>query len=662
MATEMLDFCAQGYWAVLPYQHVRQWQGLRISPMGVIPQRDRRPRLIVDYSFSGVNEDTIPLAPKEAMQFGRALQRVMATIVHSDPRYGPVYLSKIDIADGFYRVWLHIADIAKLGVVLPTAPGEPPVVAFPLTLPMGWVESPPYFTAITETACDLANANLSRHHHAHLPVHRLEAVAATPPPEAATTPAPAREGLSLASRLGHSLRHKGRPPVAKVDVYVDDFLLLAQTAPQRQRVMRTTLHAIDSVLRPLTPTEDPIDRKEPASVKKMLKGEACWSTTKRILGWDLDTVASTINLPAHCLARLYELLDMLLPPRKRLAIRTSHRLLGELQSMALALPGARGLFSALQHTLGRADRNRVRITAEVRAAADNVRAIADALQQRPTRLQELVHSPPAFHGACDACQHGMGGVWFPDLPASTAPILWHSPFPRGITTALVTSDNPNGALSISDLELAALIAHKDVLATHVILAERTIWMATDNRAALAWSTKGSSTSVSARAHLLRMNAMHQRHHRYVATHSHIPGTANVMADDASRLWHLNDTELLTHFLTHYPQACPWELHRLQPSTNSRLIGALSRQQPANASRLDAPMPVPPPGASGQVFVTTYPLPPCHPTPSPSCKSSPNVCAPEPSAPVADPSALARWKTRSAPWGRRMSGWGPRTLV
>ena len=96
------------------------------------------------------------------MQFGRALQRVLANVVQADPRYGPVFLSKIDIADGFYRVWLRLSDIPKLGVVLPTSPGQPlpPLIAFPLALPMGWVESPPYFTVLTETACDLANTRL----------------------------------------------------------------------------------------------------------------------------------------------------------------------------------------------------------------------------------------------------------------------------------------------------------------------------------------------------------------------------------------------------------------------------------------------------------------------------------------------------------------------
>ena len=103
----MMDFCRQGYWVVLPYEMVQHWPNLRVSPLGAMPQRDLRPRLIVYYSYSKVNQDTVLLSPHEAMQFGRALHRVLERIVHGDPRYGPVTLSKIDIslADGlFYRV------------------------------------------------------------------------------------------------------------------------------------------------------------------------------------------------------------------------------------------------------------------------------------------------------------------------------------------------------------------------------------------------------------------------------------------------------------------------------------------------------------------------------------------------------------------------------
>ncbi len=108
---------------------------------------------------------------------------------------------------------------------MPTSPGTPPLIAFPLTLPMGWVESPPYFTALTETACDLANARL-RQRMAYDTPHRLEAIAATPPPgdPAASDTAPHAERTRLGGRLrSHQRCSEGRPPVAKVDVYVDDF-------------------------------------------------------------------------------------------------------------------------------------------------------------------------------------------------------------------------------------------------------------------------------------------------------------------------------------------------------------------------------------------------------------------------------------------------------
>ena len=229
VAREMLDFCQQGYWMVVPVDVVRALLPmLRVSPLGVVPQRDRRPRLIVDYTFSGVNEDTVALAPREAMQFGRALQRVISAIVRADPRYGPVSMAKIDIADGFYRVWLQPDDIAKLGVALPTPPGCTPLVAFPLALPMGWIESPPYFSSLTETACDLANTRLSHgdpqlHHQ-----HRLEAVADTLPPDLASCPRPAPQHTATGSTV-----NRRRPPLASVDVYVDDFLLLAQTKSQQ---------------------------------------------------------------------------------------------------------------------------------------------------------------------------------------------------------------------------------------------------------------------------------------------------------------------------------------------------------------------------------------------------------------------------------------------
>jgi hypothetical protein len=122
----------------------------------------------------------------------------------------------------------------------------------------------------------------------------------------------------------------------------------------------------------------------------------------------------------------------------------------------------------------------------------------------------------------------MGGVWFDALDPSTAPLVWRA-LPSHIQSQLVTAANPRGQLSISDLELAATLLHKATLSADRHVHERTLWLNGDNRAALAWATKGSSTATSARAYLLRLGALHQRAKRYVARHRYIPGPANAMA-------------------------------------------------------------------------------------------------------------------------------------
>ena len=66
----MADMITKGYWVVLPYEMVKDIPNLRISPMGAVPQCERRPRTIVDYSFSGINQEAHRGAPPDAMQIG----------------------------------------------------------------------------------------------------------------------------------------------------------------------------------------------------------------------------------------------------------------------------------------------------------------------------------------------------------------------------------------------------------------------------------------------------------------------------------------------------------------------------------------------------------------------------------------------------------------
>jgi hypothetical protein len=683
---EMLEFVRKGYWVLLPYRLVRKMKHLRLSPMGIIPQRERRPRLIVDYTFWYVNGETVLLSPRESMQFGRALERTLHKIRHANPKYGPVYQSKTDLKDGFYRLWLSDSGMANLGVAFPVYEGEEPMVAFPLVLPMGWLESPPWFCAATETVADIANSIPANH---DLPPHPMEDLADTKSPPidlpsydaVAKGPADAPPqdsvpgGLDYAPPPDYGLRPTPLPtvnlpsltpakaPVSIHDIFMDDYISLIQgNARRRKRHQRALLHSIDEVFRPPAP-DDPPARTPVPSTSKMLKGDASWATRKIILGWLIDTALGIIALPYHRYVRLLQIFDEL-RDRKRVGVKQWHKVLGELRSMVLAIPGSKGLFSLLQTGFRYTEKNRIRITPAIRAQLLDFEHLARDLGSRPTKIAEIVPDIPASLGACDASGEGMGGVWFPATTHSNLrPTLWRARFPPEVQAQLVSDQNRHGTITNSDLELAGTIAHQDILVQLLDCRERTIGVLNDNIPAVSWQRKGSTTTTGAAAYLLRLNSLHQRHFRYLSQADYIPGPANAMADDCSRLWHLSDSQLLSYFNSTYPQTHSWQLCQLRPNMLSSLTSALLMKRPEPQSFLNEPKRKTVIGISG---VLSAPNTKSIPTsliskiPSRSYKFSLRGYAGEASPPATDLLSLAQWRTTFAPLARRSPAWGPRT--
>lgn len=148
---------------------------------------------------------------------------------HANPKLGPVFSSKVDISDGFCQIWLRAANVPKLEITFPSQEGEEPPVALPLTLPVGWRESPPWFCAATETVADLANETMRLG--TEMPAHRLDAVSETPPPSlpaAAADGHPDRQPRPTMPTLRSFPRPRCHCPLNCWDVCVDDFIGLAQ--------------------------------------------------------------------------------------------------------------------------------------------------------------------------------------------------------------------------------------------------------------------------------------------------------------------------------------------------------------------------------------------------------------------------------------------------
>ena len=385
----------------------------------------------MDYSFNNINQESIQLAPYLAMQFCQAFQCIIQRVVYANPAHGPVLLTKLDLADGYYRIPLSPHAAQHLAVVLPPdSDGQvrENLVGIPLSLPMGWSLSPPYFCAFTETCADIANSSLAVGQ--CLPLNPTEPLTQLHPLPLATT---------------NFSQHPWQPappllPLAHVDVYIDDFLLAAQRGTIAP-TLRAALHAISTVF----PDDASSPRRAVVSASKLAKGDATWATTKRVLGWDIDTERLTIHLPEHRLQHF----DTLLSPlrsQKRVSRRKWQVLLGELRSMVPAIHSSKYYFSILQHAMSDQQRPRIWLSKLVHSVLATWQAMARSITKQPAPLTMLVPTAPMAIGASDASGDGMGGFWLAtDLHHTPfRPTVWRASFPDHVKRRLGIYVEPHG--------------------------------------------------------------------------------------------------------------------------------------------------------------------------------------------------------------------------
>ena len=501
--------------------------------------------------------------------------------------FGPVRASKADIKDGFYRLFLRALDCLRLAILLPKYDGEPQLVGIPMACTMGWVQSPPTFCTMSETICDEANRAFQASP-TSAPPHRLEEAAAVQddlsfsssprPREPEDTAALLSLGWTLptddAEEIAPPSNCPLQRPAAHTDVFVDDFIQVGQGGPKRMHTLRRhLLHSIDKVL--ATPASTDPDRNEAVSEKKMRKGDGSWATRKVLLGWVVDFLRQTLELPPHRKLELGQIFADL-ASRKRISKKMWERILGKLRFVSIAIPGSAGLFSALQHANQKACQGRIRITQALRTCLNDFAALTADVGCRPTHLAEIIPQDPTLMGTTDAAKPGMGGIYFDPNGNS---FVWRSPFPQAIQDALVSTTNPQGSITNSDLEHTGLLTQSSLMCTTHNLRYATIANLSDNTPAVSRKSKGAVSSPGPASNLCSYQCAHQRLHRYCEINGYIPGPLNCMSDDASRLQHLSDAAFLSHFNQHYPQPKPWRLLHVPDSILSMLHSSLLCTRP-----------------------------------------------------------------------------------
>jgi hypothetical protein len=160
---DMYDYVRMGFWVVLPFSAIRNHPYLKLAPAGVVPQCDRCPRPIMDYTYNNVSQTSLPIVPFSSMQFGSALQCILQRLAYCNPAYGPPLMAKLDLADGYYRIPLTPNAAIQLAVILPPDDTGEPLIGIPLTLPMGFVTQPAIFLCIHRNH----NGHNQSHHRPH---------------------------------------------------------------------------------------------------------------------------------------------------------------------------------------------------------------------------------------------------------------------------------------------------------------------------------------------------------------------------------------------------------------------------------------------------------------------------------------------------------------
>jgi hypothetical protein len=159
-------------------------------------------------------------------ELGNVLPRLIDFMAEV-PAEEHIHFSKMDLADGYWRIVVEEGAQWNCAYVMPAAPDTPMHLVIPRALQMGWNKSPAYFCATTtETVRDVARAWIDQD--ARQPIHPME-----------TYTAP--------HRIARSQTSPG-PQHQLSSVYVDDFILAAVETRGKgsflQQSARATLHAI----------------------------------------------------------------------------------------------------------------------------------------------------------------------------------------------------------------------------------------------------------------------------------------------------------------------------------------------------------------------------------------------------------------------------------
>ncbi len=572
---------------------------LKISRVAVVPQDNRRDRIILNLSAEvtvggsrrrkpsvhpSVNETTEDAADQRPVQkLGEVVPELLRYMHDTDCAW-EIEWQKIDLSDGFWRMIVQAGKEHNFVFQLPRRKGDvQDHYVVPSALQMGWKNSPAYFCKATDVTRSL--------------VARLLALSL----ERGIT----RPHEYDADAVPGSKQSPGWTPpedmTVELQVFVDDFMngvaghpLREDKAAQQLWVNRAAMHAIHSVF-PRPVETGHVGGKDSISAKKVAKGDATFSRRKELLGHTMDGSPGadrTVGLSAEKVAKYTKAIDDALgSSAHRIGLRSYWRLLGRLQYAAGVMPAMRGHFTPLNQALaGKTEGCFVGLgkKSELREVLADLRELIALSATHPSHITELVPPDlPHYYGTVDAAAIGFGGVLLP-CTKWLPPTVWRVEMPSQLRRRV-----EEGSLTMVDCEFAAYfigncLLHDELLAAGGRVAGMNSHFYSDNSPTVGIVGRQATRAQSPMpARTLRWMARRQRFYRTgPQTVQHWAGEQNTMADFPSRSYDAGygpdgDERFLAEFSRRSPlplQLGRWRFVRPKEEVISAAFGLLRREE------------------------------------------------------------------------------------
>jgi hypothetical protein len=433
---------------------------------------------------------------------------------------------------------------------------------------MGWIESPSYFCAASETARDVAAT------YAEMPLGSLKDHKFLH----YTTTQRAYQDLPPTGTPTSVLRYFS-------EVFVDDFIngAIADNKSHLDHLSNATMHGVHDVF----PADD-IDENDPISEKKLKKNDGSWDTEKDLLGLTFNGVHKTVWLPEEKRDALISTLSTWIQQSSRkigIQFPEFEATLSKLQHAFLTIPAGKGLLSPFYPILGlRPEHVFIYRNEPLHRAISDCRTFLRESVSNPTKCKCLVPAWPDYIGLTDASGHGLGGVIVGEN-AAVPPTVFRLQWPPDITNNIVSDTNPNGTITNSDLEMAGLLmlwlVMEDVCGS---LQNAHVALFSDNSPTVHWVQRMAAKHSAIAMQLVRALALHlQLQRASPLTSLHIAGVDNSLTDIPSRSfgsetkWFCKtDSDLLHLFNSSFPlpNQGSWTVYHPSSRIATRLISVL----------------------------------------------------------------------------------------